>query len=474
MVPTDKLTGKIVCAACFVLAIVIAKAPLIPVLVVLYFFYLRVLRGVSLAILVLIWLVATPLVGPHRGIALVGVPDLHLHRVLALLAVGVLLFGANESGVGLRFNRLDWVIVGYMATLGASIAGCFMYRTPLRIMIDSMLIPLCGYVIVKGSVGANGYLEKMQEAVFIAVLVFGAIGLVELAMGEDVLALEPVQWNVFRVNGPMRRCDDYGLCMNMLMMVLLGGPRAAEVGARGKRLLRPAAMIVGLLAVAATFTRGVWLSLAAGLGVRSIRRGARFAVLSTCAIGLVVVLGAQYALMEFWPEVYQLRVQNQQTINARMATYKSAWAMFADHPLLGVGFAAFSETQSAFPSRYFREYNGEPCVDTPHNMYLSLLAETGLVGLVVASLVAVQIIRSAYRLSVHGVQATHRAYGETMLCVTAVYLAGGLTNEFSHNIDFVNKYVFVFLGGLSGLIDCMEGRSGGAAHATVPQDAGGM
>src|SRR5207244_6730601 len=105
-----------------------------------------------------------------------------------------------------------------------------------------------------------------------------------------------------------------------------------------------------------------------------------------CSSDLVVVPALAIALWMFFqfvvprvaPDVWEKRVTNEQTINARIATYMSAWTMFQDHPFFGVGYTAFPETWERFKERYSREYKGEPSVSTPHNIVFSLLAETGL------------------------------------------------------------------------------------------------
>ena len=62
----------------------------------------------------------------------------------------------------------------------------------------------------------------------------------------------------------------------------------------------------------------------------------------------------------------------------------TAWDMFADHPLLGVGAGNYSEHFDEYSGRLgttLRSYENFGRQRYPHNLYLQVLAETGLAGL---------------------------------------------------------------------------------------------
>ncbi len=61
----------------------------------------------------------------------------------------------------------------------------------------------------------------------------------------------------------------------------------------------------------------------------------------------------------------------------RMANWQAAWNMFMDYPLLGVGVGNFARLYSDYALPYWKFY---PAIHA-HNYYLTLLAETGIVGL---------------------------------------------------------------------------------------------
>lgn len=74
-------------------------------------------------------------------------------------------------------------------------------------------------------------------------------------------------------------------------------------------------------------------------------------------------------------------------LHMRLALWQSAWSIFTDHPLFGTGWGTFAE---AYQRGGFSLETGSRFA---HNLFLQLLAETGLVGLSLFLLAAFQIAR---------------------------------------------------------------------------------
>jgi len=329
-----------------------------------------------------------------------------------------------------------------------------MYRTPLRTFLDAMLVPVGYYIVAKHCIRKQDFLPKLYLAAILGLLAFGGLGLYEAVTKRNLLDYGETELEVFRINGPMRMAEDYGICMIMLLVFCLSMRTLAK-----QKLIpgicRYLAYIVGVSAVFFTFTRGIWLSLTAGFLAIFARRKTSLFLVGLPMLALVAWLLLDLVVPQLSGDIWEKRVSNQKTINARLATYKSALMMFRDHPLLGVGFAAFGEVQERTPS-YQTEYNDEPAVDTPHNHFLSLVSEMGLLGFSAALLMLAHTFRSSWRVIHLSDSALQSDYGEAMMVITVAYLVAGLGNDFTRSIDFVNKYFFVFLGGISGLVDHKE------------------
>ncbi len=70
----------------------------------------------------------------------------------------------------------------------------------------------------------------------------------------------------------------------------------------------------------------------------------------------------------------------------RIYIWKSAWKMFLDHPIFGVGFSAFSKVYPYYRLPQAKKVN----MSFAHNLPLNLLAETGILGFISFSLFVFQ------------------------------------------------------------------------------------
>jgi O-antigen ligase len=160
------------------------------------------------------------------------------------------------------------------------------------------------------------------------------------------------------------------------------------------------AFISGLLASALSLTRGGWLSLPFLILLFIWYISKRFSLRTNIiSLGLVVVLvGGIYILPQTG---VQKRIDTSLTnlhiyldsenvndaarsnsVGSRLEMWKAAWLIFVDHPIIGVGWGGYSQKAqelvnkgdiNAIASKFYH----------PHNQYLSALAKSGLIGLIV-------------------------------------------------------------------------------------------
>jgi O-antigen ligase len=152
--------------------------------------------------------------------------------------------------------------------------------------------------------------------------------------------------------------------------------------------------VVGLAAIALSFSRGGWLGTLTAISVMLVLSGRRV-VMSALAVGsvatLVLFLGASGAVLDVIEERFtqiaeQVQIgdirgvpvtdDNFATVE-RMSHWQTAIAMWDEHPWIGVGAGNFDERFTEFAVHpQFNESQGHA-----HNYYLHLLAETGSMGL---------------------------------------------------------------------------------------------
>ena len=204
----------------------------------------------------------------------------------------------------------------------------------------------------------------------------GYLGLiVPLALSLTLWALGRA-WDGLR-HGPRRLPPD--MARRWLALAFFGGATALLIAGMGM-----------------SWSRGGWLGLATSGVVVSGLRSRRAALLFTLLVVLVCVfaiLGSfgllssalggrlaglgEYVQYATDPDVARVEITNANfAVLERVAHWRAALGMFGDHPWLGVGIGNFVAAYPAYALPHWRDPLGHA-----HNIYLHVLAETGLLGL---------------------------------------------------------------------------------------------
>ncbi|WP_425505836.1 O-antigen ligase family protein [Streptomyces typhae] len=154
----------------------------------------------------------------------------------------------------------------------------------------------------------------------------------------------------------------------------------------------------GLLTVplALSFSRGAWIATAAAVGTLLLLAGARYAlrtalVAVAAAVVLVAGLGVgSQLLQDRLSSITQVTDAPDQSVTDRYAMWAASVDMWRDRPVTGVGLKGFPEHRDGHASLALSsgsdtagagsEFRRQPLL-SPHNMYLLILSEQGLLGL---------------------------------------------------------------------------------------------
>ncbi|WP_153185795.1 O-antigen ligase family protein [Thermus scotoductus] len=157
-----------------------------------------------------------------------------------------------------------------------------------------------------------------------------------------------------------------------------------------------------------------------------VRQGAKSAIRLTALIGVVLV--AITAFSDFRERVIQRystlqSLQKEETWSGRIDIWQAAMRVFAERPFTGVGVGNF-----AFISPYYSTYAALISAQredggggVAHNMFLSVMAETGVIGLIFFSTLLLSAYALAWRLIKGG---ENLAYG--LLIGLLAYTVAGL------------------------------------------------
>ncbi|MGW9038600.1 O-antigen ligase family protein [Streptomyces sp. NPDC055721] len=228
---------------------------------------------------------------------------------------------------------------------------------------------LVGLALLQGAVGVLQYLTGTGASY----------------MGEDIRAVGP--FGPTDVMG-MATVVSYGL-------VIVTG---IALGSGPGRTRTAAAVCAGLLflPLVLSFSRGAWIATVLACGIQLLlsgpRRAARVA-LAAGALGVVLVggLGIGSAMVkERVASITQVAAAPDQSVTDRYTMWAAAGRMWSTEPLTGVGlkgFPAYRDSNASLALSSGSDTAGAGAVFqrqpllSPHNMYLLVLSEQGLVGL---------------------------------------------------------------------------------------------
>lgn len=303
----------------------------------------------------------------------VAAPVLIVSALLALAAVGATLASPEDSGIPVAWLAdLSFLLIAALAVRAADVdrvvvllcaVGAFLALGGIYSVLvgPTELFPLNDEVTGPEAARAAG---PFGEANFFAL---------------SLAALGPLCVYLLIGSGPRRALGGFALCC------VAGGVLAT--GSRGGAV----ALVVGLVAA--------WLLL-------SKRRRLVLGVAALAAAALLPVFSAQIASSE------------ERTVSGRATENTIAVAMFADHPVTGVGV----EVYPTLYRDYAREIGNDPRhLRAPHSLPLQVAAEQGLFGIIAWLAAATVLVGYAITRRVW-----HSALGRATILAVGTYGVGSL------------------------------------------------
>ena len=126
-------------------------------------------------------------------------------------------------------------------------------------------------------------------------------------------------------------------------------------------------------------TRGAWLAVAVVCALLLIYY--MFKSKRNLAVGIIFIMLISTALMNNPKFMHRLDTIDDftkyQSNTERILIWQSAWNMFKDHPILGVGLGQYTVN---YQEKYISPQAKEPNLEHAHNNFMQMLAENGIAG----------------------------------------------------------------------------------------------
>lgn len=345
---------------------------------------------------------------PHRAAAL-G-PVLPLVAVVALLALPPTGDGAGPADVVsalvvgycvLRLVRerrrplspravvvLGLPVVGSaLAAMGAGSAAAGIGGM-CRYLQVFVLVPLAVLVLLRGRADF-----RVLAWSFVGLALWqGAVGVRQYVTGTGA----SYQGETIRAVGTFGAQDVMGMATAVSLGVVCAAGLALGRAPRWQRAAAAGCAVLLLLPLALSFSRGAWIATALTCGVQLALAGLRRALkVGAAVIASAMILMGGFGvgtamLQERIDSITQVADTPDQSVVDRYTLWAAATGMWREQPLTGVGLKGFPEYRDrhatlALSSGSDIEGAGETyhkqALLSPHSMYLLVLSEQGLIGL---------------------------------------------------------------------------------------------
>ena len=137
-------------------------------------------------------------------------------------------------------------------------------------------------------------------------------------------------------------------------------------------------ILVGIAAILFTGTRGAWLAVLILIPVTVlIHSKNKFKNLSALTAAMALLIGLVMMTPNLSNRVATITDLKMQSNSERILMWQSAWQMFKDHPILGVGYGGYIQ---AYQTQYILPEAKERNLQHAHSNFMQMLAECGLAG----------------------------------------------------------------------------------------------
>jgi putative inorganic carbon (hco3(-)) transporter len=317
----------------------------------------------------------------------------------------------------------------------------------LRVTSDAFLVPFLTYFVTRRLVT-----DEFRFRLFIRIMIYTGFYLVVLGITERLAN----QVLTYRLAGPFKSpIALYVVAMVTFFSVLLDTlcyDRFYRKQLSLPRAIRWVVLFVTPAIIFLTFSRGNWAGFLIGIWIFLFiaRRNIGFPQ-KVVMLGLVLVSIPIFiiSVITFVPiEIVETRIGGTGTIYARIGAWMTAIEKGTESPVFGIGLNnlrnVLHETRT--------QLNGVYNLRSVHNSFLAILAEQGIVGLLVYMALVISIIRKGLKIFQSNRYFEDKWRGITVIAVLTGYLTPALFASTLHATNvFTHIYVYAFIGAIAGL-----------------------
>lgn len=401
---------------------------------------------------VLIWLLLSPLLNALiRFKFMEGMPVITGDRVCLIILMTAYLVHINRENKAEPSKLLHAVMIVFVASMLLAVLPAERPKWAAQEVLDSYMAPIMAYFLARRWINNRKALATTFAVVMCVSVYFTALAVPEHLTGRNYFtftgqsAYVEEALGTVRVQGPAESPQEFGLILTAgLLLAMTGFSWEKESKKRFLLFIVMAAAVVG---IGLTLRRSVYLGAVIGLlFLLASSKQTRRVVLVALVLGSVVGLAKWEGFSS--SKLYSERIGDVRPLYSRAITQATAINIIKHNPIFGVGISNYSKAKFHYMSAYkdIGTHYGS-VLNSPHNSYLRIMLEGGMVAFVPFILMIILILHTSFR-------AGKRASGPGLTGRDGIVMFWGLsaailaqaasTDSFHYSRYLVTTWLFLF------------------------------
>lgn len=281
---------------------------------------------------------------------------------------------AGLEGTPLRLGKLP--VRATAALLSVFAVATLFAQRPLVSLREFINFGILIALFVAATAGLTQNPHRARPLVRLLVVLGAACGVLGVLEAVNILPGNFPRWGTSWNRAALGFGQPNALGLFLAVLLPLAAHRATAAASLVERAAARIAVLAIFAGLFATFSRGSWLAVLAGASALFLT-GDRRTVLRIWLIAIALAVVVDVLSGGMLRDTFQ-RTVGDWVIEQRAALMLAGILMFLDHPYLGVGPGGFAPELDRYGPQIAQLWD---YLDTPHNAYVQMAAETGLVGL---------------------------------------------------------------------------------------------
>lgn len=345
---------------------------------------------------ILIWLVCTPFL-LHTTSATTRQVYWVIHRFLPVLTLGVILLPSilgNKTLPKLGFPEYAMLCYAVVSLCSILLLNPVTQST-FYLFYDRVIIPMVLYLIVRLSSPDEQMIRWLIPVTFFIVISQSSIGVISW-FSPRALPAKWVDYENHRTIGTLINTNTYVTTLILAGFLLFhfgmqSSSKQIQLGAIGILLLT-------LYCIFISFSRAGWLAgVLTMIGLTAIYPKT-ILKLGLIAVPTFLIIGVFFLQNQLaWAAQRFKSGDSEQSALSRLPVYAAAVGMFQEKPFFGWGYGNFDRYDRQFQSSSLANLSGDNKDHASHNFFLSILAEQGLIGILLYLMPVLYWLRMTFK-----------------------------------------------------------------------------